>query len=214
MKLIFLLLSLYFFQSNISIAGSVNIKSQTINGNLNIESWQEIRDKRITKQDKDFSCGAASIATVLSEFYNRPTTEQEVLNALDKGDNKASFADMEKALPQFGFKGVGLATSWEQLTDLQIPVILYVKQRKQDHFTVISGITKTHVKISDPSLGNRILTRGQFKEIWETRDEKGFEGKMLAILPLENTTPEKNETFFAPPKFSHVPTDILTIRDK
>ncbi len=207
-------LLIFILISSSSWGDTAYLNTYTLNGSIEINNWKSIKNRNVVRQDKDFSCGAASIATVLSEFYNRPTTEQEILSTLDNGDNKASFADMEKALPQFGFKGVGLATSWEQLTDLQIPVILYVKQRKQDHFTVISGITKTHVKISDPSLGNRILTRGQFREIWETRDEKGFEGKMLAILPLEGNLTAKNETFFTPPKFSHVPTDILTIRDK
>lgn len=216
MKLLYILMIFFSMQTILysPLSYSKDFHTHSINGEIKIKNWREIRDDKIIKQDQDFSCGAASIATVLTEFYNRPTTEEEVLAALGKTDYRASFADMEKALPKFGFKGIGIATSWEQLIELQIPVILYVKQRKQDHFTVISGISNTHVKISDPSLGNRILTRGQFKEIWETRGEERYEGKMLAILPLENNPIVKDETFFFAPKFSHIPTDILTIRDK
>ena len=202
------------FGSGAVCASPLIFSSQTIEGKLPIKSWKARRDARIVKQDKDFSCGAASIATLLTEYYQRATTEEEVLAALNKKDSKASFADMQKALPKLGFKGIGLATSWQQLIHLKIPVILYVKQRKYDHFTVVSGISDTHIKLSDSSLGNRILTRGQFKKIWETRQEKGLEGKMLAIIPLSKTKKEVDHSFLTAPKFSHVPTDILTIRDE
>lgn len=208
-----LLLPILFVLSNESHASSIVFESQTIQGTLPVKTWKMQRDSRIVKQEKDFSCGAASIATILSEYYQRPTTEKEVLELLGKGDFKASFADMQQALPQLGFKGVGLATSWEQLSSLKIPVILYVKQRKVDHFTVVSGINDTHIKLSDSSLGNKILTRGQFKDIWETREEKGLEGKMLAILPLKQEHQAIDPSFFNQPEFSHVPTDILTIRE-
>ncbi len=42
-------------------------------------NWVEIRNKNLVKQDTDYSCGAASIATVLSNYYNIKTTEKEVL---------------------------------------------------------------------------------------------------------------------------------------
>ncbi|SMN16446.1 bacteriocin resistance protein, putative [uncultured Candidatus Thioglobus sp.] len=92
--------------------------------NLNIEvgtkTWKDLRDEKIVKQDKDYSCGAASMATLLNEFYNQSFTEIELLKAMDKGDGSASFDDMAKALPQFGFRAVGYALSFEQLSKLKI----------------------------------------------------------------------------------------------
>ncbi len=120
---------------------------------------------------------------------------------------------METILPKLGFKGIGLATSWEQLTALRIPVIIYVRQRKEDHFTVLSGVSDNKVKLSDSSLGNRILTRGQFKEIWQTREEQGLEGKMLAVLPLNKALAQnKDSSFFVNPTSSRVPTEMLLLR--
>ena len=151
-----------------SYASSVIINNSIVQGEVPVKGWKYFRDKNIVKQDLDYPCGVASIATILTEYYQRPTTEREVLTLLAeeaKQDWSASFADMQKILPSLGFRGVGIATSWEKLTQLKIPVLLYVKQRKQDHFTVISGVANDSVKLSDPSLGNRFLTRGQFKEI-------------------------------------------------
>ncbi|WP_245536627.1 C39 family peptidase [Thiothrix nivea] len=164
------------------------------------------------KQDLDYSCGAASIATLLTEYYRRPTTEEEVLKLLAKGGSRASFADMQRILPQLGFKGFGLATSWEQLVSLKLPVVVYVRHRKEDHFTVLRGISDTHVSLADPSLGNRILTRQQFKDIWETRDEPGLEGKMLAVLPLGKKKKPVDKGFFAKPQPPVLPLKLLTQR--
>lgn len=210
-RVIFVMLSLSLV--NLANSAQVVVSNSIVEGSLPVNSWKALRDQNLVKQDLDYSCGAASIATILTEHYQRPTTESEVLELLidkAKQQDRASFADMQKILPNLGFRGIGIATSWEKLTQLKIPVLLYVKQRKQDHFTVISGITHDSVKLSDPSLGNRFLTRGQFKEIWQTRDETGFEGKMLAILPLDEKRHQKvNPDYFTKPNFSKVPTSIL-----
>ncbi|WP_424900905.1 cysteine peptidase family C39 domain-containing protein [Acinetobacter junii] len=56
----------------------------------------------MVKQDLDFSCGVASIATLLNGYYNQKVTEEEVLKIMDKGDLMASFDDMQKALNKLG----------------------------------------------------------------------------------------------------------------
>lgn len=151
-----------------------------------VKSWKTLRDESIVKQDLDFSCGAASLATLLNSFYGQSVTEETLLKAMDKGDGRASFADMAKALPQFGFRAQGFAASWEQLTRLKMPVVVYVKNRKQDHFTVLRGISGDTVWLADPSLGNRTFSREQFLSMWQTRDgDDGLAGKFLAVLSAD-----------------------------
>lgn len=158
------------------------------------KTWKDLRDARIIKQYKDYSCGAASMATLLNEFYNQSFTEVELLKAMDKGDGRASFDDMAKVLPQFGFRGAGYALSFEQLAKLKIPTIVYLKHRKDDHFSVLRGIDKNTVWLADPSLGNRTYSKFQFLDMWDTRNDKVLKGKILAILP--NTKIEKSVDFF------------------
>lgn len=164
-----------------------------------LKSYKTLRDDKIVKQDLDYSCGAASIATILNYYYDKNITEQELLAAMDKGDYKASFEDMAKALPQFGFKAQGFAASFEQLSKLKIPVVVYLKHRKNDHFSVIRGIDKQNVWLADPSLGNITLSKQQFLEMYDTRaeleDGKRLKGKFLAILPLQPQT--ANQSFFS-----------------
>jgi hypothetical protein len=134
-------------------AEEVQLSTRTVSGSLPVQSWKTLRDKRVVKQDLDYSCGAASIATLLSEYYRRPTTELEVLKLLAKGGNRASFADMQRILPALGFK-----------------------------------------------------------DIWETRDQPGLEGKMLAILPLEKAKWHADKRFFAPASFPALPLKRLVLQ--
>jgi predicted double-glycine peptidase len=169
----------------------VLLQTPSIVVNVPVRSWKTLRDARVVKQDLDYSCSAASLATLLNEFYGQSLTEETLLKAMDKGDLRASFEDMQRVLPQFGFKAQGFASSYEQLMKLKAPVIVYLKHRKDDHFSVLRGIDAHTVWLADPSLGNRTYSREQFLEMWHTRHEKTENelfGKILAILPLDNKT--------------------------
>lgn len=176
----YLLLGLIFFNQSI-YAQSIDFNYHQ--KDISIQSWKNLRDDSIVKQDLDYSCGAASISTLLNNFFYQKTTEEQILKIMDKGDLKASFLDMQKALNTLGFQSQGLAVSYDTLTTLKIPVIVYIKHRKTDHFSVIRGINEEFVLLADPSLGNRILTKHQFIEMWHTRDDKVLSGKILVIMP-------------------------------
>jgi len=173
-------------------------------GTLSVQSWKTLRDQNIVKQDKDFSCSAASLATLLNEFYGQSVTEEALLKVMDKGNLRASFEDMQRALPQFGFKAQGFAASYEQLTKLKTPVLVYLKYRKDDHFSVLRGIDANTVWLADPSLGNRTYSREQFLEMWETRkdDQKNAElkGKFLGVLPAKADIASLKDFFTKTPK--------------
>lgn len=162
-----------------------------------VTSWKTFRDARVVKQNFDYSCGAASLATLLNGYYGQQITEIQLLQAMGK-NYRASFADMERVLPQFGFKARGFAANWQQLTRLKIPVVVYVHYRRDEHFSVLRGISADTVWLADPSMGNRTFSRQQFLTMWQTRSDKtasDLAGKFLAILPA-NTKINKDELFF------------------
>jgi predicted double-glycine peptidase len=165
----------------------VLLATHSATGIVAVRSWKTLRDARIVKQDLDDSCGAASLATLLNEFYGQNLTEEVLLRAMDQGDGMASFEDMARALPQFGFRAQGFAANWEQLVRLRKPVIVYLEHRRTQHFSVISGIDADTVWLADPSLGNRTISRAQFLAMWQTRgeaaDHAGLRGRFLAVLP-------------------------------
>ena len=181
------------------------IKRQTINGEVAVKSWKALRDDRVVKQDKDFSCVAASLATLLNEFYGLSLTEQQILKDMNKQDMLANFDDMAKVVNRYGYKSGGLALSFAQLAKLTVPVVVYLQYRGTDHFSVLRGITGNHVQLADPSWGNRILSKQQFLAMWETRDDNQLKGKILLLLPKKNAeTFAHRQDFFTQPKPSHL----------
>jgi len=176
------------------------LKNNHIALDIPVKSWKTIRDSQVVKQDLDYSCGAASLATILNEYYGLSVTEEKILKIMNKEDMRASFDDMANALLKLGFRGVGYAASFEQLTKLKIPVIVYTKHRKDDHFSVLRGISTDTVWLADPSLGNRTYSRYQFLEMWETREDSELKGKILAIIPMSHKKQNVNDFFTNHPK--------------
>jgi predicted double-glycine peptidase len=182
---------------------AISLNTQTATIRVPVQSWKAMRDSRIVKQGLDYSCSAASLATLLNEFYGQSVTEEALLKAMDKGDLRASFEDMQKTLPQFGFKAQGFAASYEQLMRLKAPVVVYLKHRKDDHFSVLRGIDENTVWLADPSLGNRTYSKAQFLDMWQTRGDKEnaeLAGKFLAVLPNKEGITAGDDFFTKTPR--------------
>ncbi len=180
-----------------------------------IKSWKEKRDYLIEKQDEDYSCGSAAVATILRSFYGVAVYEKDILDEVVRigDDGTASFSDLEQAVKKFGYKAIGLSVSFEKLKSIKIPAIVYLRYRGDDHFSVIRGISKSGIVwLGDPSWGNRKFTEHQFRKMWETRDDEKLKGKILLIIPQNKSTANLDKDFFRPPKINATAIELLTIR--
>ena len=101
---------------------------------------------------------------------------------------------MQGIMPDLGFEAKGYVLSFEQLAKLKIPVIVYLKYRKDDHFSVLRGIDGNTVLLADPSLGHVSMSRAQFLDAWKTR-EGNLAGKILAVV-LKKAETISNKLFF------------------
>jgi predicted double-glycine peptidase len=129
-------------------------------------------------------------------------SETDVLKALENNGKKAvSFSEMQKILPQFGFYGQGYAAGYEQLKQLKIPVVVYIKLRGEDHFSVLRGINDDTVWLADSSYGNVKLSKTQFLNVWQTRQNENddLKGKFLAVLPTKMDIKVKDSFFTKSP---------------
>lgn len=163
-------------------------------------TWKDIRDSQVTKQDKDYSCGASSLSTILTYFYQTPITETQILEDIAQGKEQdeimASFQDLANVSKQYGFVGKGIATNYDSLKKIKIPVIVYLDHKRSDHFSVVRAIDEHNVYLSDSSWGNRTLTRKQFEKMWNTRNNETLQGRVLLILPtLEQQKLLTNQDF-------------------
>lgn len=197
---------------NLLSAHAAYLATPSAHGEVAMQSWKELRDAHVVKQDRDYSCGAASLATLLNEFYGLSLSEEQILTDMNKPDMMANFDDMTRVVNRYGFKSGGAALSYEQLTKLVVPVVVYLQHRGEDHFSVLRGISATHVQLADPSWGNRIFSRAQFLAMWETRADEKLKGKILLVLPQKANASVQHADFFASPSPSILPMEILTDR--
>lgn len=188
------------------------VDTPTLKGAVPIKTWKALRDDQIVKQDLDYSCGAASLATILNGFYEKGVTEEEILLAMNKEDGMASFADMARVLPNYGFKGVGVALGIDQLRRIKVPAVVYLRYRDDDHFSVLRGVSDTTVHLGDPSWGNRSFSIAQFLAMWETRGDANFKGKALLVLPEQSTGTPTSEAFFSTPNDQNLAIELLGLR--
>jgi predicted double-glycine peptidase len=165
------------------------LDTSTVFGTLPTTSWKARRDQGIVKRGFDYSCGAVALATIL-HLYGNQATELQLLQAMDIQDGLTSFEEMAKVLPSLGFKAQGLAVSFEQLSQLQVPVIAYLHLEGKTHFTLLLSTSEDFVWLGDPFWGNHLLSKTHFLTLWKTQSSP-TEGKILVVLPMDNKEPER-----------------------
>lgn len=206
-----------------ALYADVPIIQQDVSLSVPAKSWSEMRNERVVRQQFDFSCGAASLATVLKYFYNINVAENEIVATVLKSkgvgdktktdytlkDFALSFADLAGYVQTKGFKGVGVAMDLDALRQLRVPVIIYIKIRSFEHFTVFKGINGDFVYLSDPSFGNMKVKIERFKEMFYQRDDLHYPGRVLAIIPIDKKGTKTNDAFMETPHDSGALYDLL-----
>jgi len=125
----------------------------------------------------------------------------------------ASFGDLQAAVETFRFKAVGLSLTFEQLRQLGIPVIVHLRLRGEDHFSVVRGIGQNGlVLLGDPAWGNRKLEAHRFRAAWEIGGEPG---NILVFLPKDAAVlAQADRNFFQAPKLNALPLQSLILLRK
>lgn len=140
---------------------------------IEVVSLQEIRFKSTIRQQYDFSCGSAALATLLSFHYRDPLGEPEVFKAMyDAGDKEKikkegfSMLDMKNFLHERGYSADGFRIPLNTLARVGVPGIVLIDFKGYRHFVVIKGVNNEEVLLGDPSYGSRRLPRDQFLSMW------------------------------------------------
>ncbi len=144
-------------------------------------SLKQIRYRSTLRQQYDFSCGSAALATLLTYHYGYPVSEQAVFEQMYlHGDQSRirregfSMLDMQRFLGAHGFKADGFQLPLEKLTEARLPAIVLIADKGYQHFVVIKGVQGGRVLIGDPSRGLRALSTAAFEAAWV--------GKLLFVV--------------------------------
>jgi predicted double-glycine peptidase len=138
-----------------------------------VTSFQQRKFREIIRQQTDFSCGAAAVATIFNYGYGRRTSETQILvNMLRVADPVVvrargfSLLDIKRYVEAIGMRGEGYQVPFESLYQLRVPVIVLLNTRGYKHFVVLRKARDGYVQLADPALGNRILWREDFEANW------------------------------------------------
>jgi hypothetical protein len=154
-------------------AGEIAVESAGYTFNAPVKTLKELRFRRVVKQEYDFSCGSAAIATLLTYHYGRPTLEDTALQAMfEVGDKEKirhegfSMLDMKTYLESLGYRVEGYKVSIDKIAEVGIPGIVLIKSNGYLHFVVLKGVRGDQVLVGDSALGTKFMTREKFLDIW------------------------------------------------
>lgn len=160
--------------ATVSHAGNV-VVSDVAGGLLSVNamSLKESRFRSVIRQQYDFSCGSAALATLLAYHYEDSVTEQDVFKEMyDKGDQEKikkegfSLLDIKNYLVKRGYSADGFKTSLDKLASLGVPAIVLINHNGYRHFVVVKGVGTRDVLLGDPAAGVRTISRSEFETMW------------------------------------------------
>lgn len=194
-------------------AFSANIQfGNAIPGTIIQKDVQSVRERRyvnLIEQQTDFSCGAASVATILKYAYGQDVTELEVLEGMLKVADVEevqrrgfSLLDIKNYIESIGMRARGYQIDPETLDGVSIPTIVLLDIKGYKHFVIMKKASDDRVYVGDPALGNRIMDREEFLKSWNNIVfaviGSNFDRNTVLLSPAQPLTARKLHDVFAP----------------
>jgi predicted double-glycine peptidase len=141
---------------------------------VEVKTYKEQRFGEVFRQQYDFSCGSAALASLLTYHYQTPSEEEGVFTAMfEKGDKERieregfSLLDMKLYLDSAGFSSDGFRLSLNKVKKVGVPGITLVNYDGYMHFVVVKGINSEFVIIGDPSRGTVKMPIEKFEQYYQ-----------------------------------------------
>jgi len=166
-----------------------------------VDSLMDRRHAHVQLQERDYSCGAASMTSIFNYYLGYPIKEIDVIQGLlDIAKKKGT---LEKIIQRRGFtlldlkrfaESKGFTTSafkleFDDLVALGEPAIVPIIPGGYKHFVAFRGADKHYVYLADPSFGNLTQPIEDFKKDWY-----GFTNIALVV----HRRPDQDKNFVPP----------------
>lgn len=142
-----------------------------------VYSWKERKEFNVVMQKRDYSCGAAALATVLVYFWGEDVTEEQILKELlgvltinelrDRVQNGMTMTDLRRVAVRMGYEAAIGSMQFEKLPESKIPLIVGISVNEFDHFVVYRGFDGYYVYLADPIRGNIRIKANDFLQQWQ-----------------------------------------------
>ena len=145
-----------------------------ITAHVDVDSIADRKFATVVRQQYDFSCGSAALATLLTHHYGRDVSETDAFQTMwEVGDQDRirelgfSLLEMKRYLSDSGLKADGFRLTLDRIQEIGVPGIALIEVKGYKHFVVIKGITDKTVLIGDSSTGVHSKKRKEFEEQWD-----------------------------------------------
>lgn len=172
----------------------VPIWDQTRQFSVYVRNAKEIRTAGVILQQRDFSCGAAALATVLNKFWGEKTDETALLIAIattlskaeleERIKNGLTLTDLKRVCDRFGYTTVLGKLTVDKLADIKVPLIVGITVNDYDHFVVVRGADAKFVYLADPAVGRMRVPIEEFAQQWQKN--------AVLVVVKPKTQPPKN----------------------
>ncbi|HBA37420.1 MAG TPA: hypothetical protein DCY94_01725, partial [Firmicutes bacterium] len=123
-----------------------------------------MKNKEIFVQESPSSCGACSIASIVSHYGGYVPLEI-IMEDTFTDKNGTNALNIKRTLEKYGFECVGLKLNLSELKTCQFPLIAHISKDGYEHFLVIYGISEDKVETMDPAVGKKTYTLKEFASI-------------------------------------------------
>ncbi len=128
----------------------------------------------IVRQHTDYSCGAASVATILKYGYDiQNATEDSVIDGMLKVSDPTvvrqrgfSLLDIRNYVDALGLSGAGFKIPYTALLRIRVPTVILLNEDGYQHFVVFRKATPEYTWVADPIRGNQRFRSDVFEGMW------------------------------------------------
>ena len=125
--------------------------------------WQNItRRYPFFQQHSASDCGAASLVMV-GQYWGKRFSVNRLREISNADRNGASLHGLISAAESIGFNTRPIKTNLSGLAKQELPAIAHWEGK---HYIVVYKITRTHVIVGDPAIGQRTFTHAEFEADW------------------------------------------------
>lgn len=145
--------------------------------NRKLTSWSVLKKKNVVMQQRDYSCGAAALATLMRHHWGDDITETELIletirmltgeEIRDRVENGLTLSDLRRLAVRKDYLSTIGRLEFDKLSQSKVPLLVGIVDNGFDHFVVYRGTDRKYVYLADPSLGNVRKPIPKFKKQWQ-----------------------------------------------
>jgi predicted double-glycine peptidase len=158
-------------------ADSVPVRDGEHKFSRKVRNYKQLKRQNIVMQRRDYSCGAAALATVAHYYWGDNVDEEFFLTILDhiltveeakeRVENGLAMTDLRRAAVEAGYSAVVGKLTFDKLSESKVPLVVGITIDGYDHFVVYRGTDGIYVYLADPIRGNLRVRSQKFIKQWQ-----------------------------------------------